>query len=120
LSLPAVPRVWYLAAMRALAVLLLALLAAGCGASDADCDKACRNYFQLHYWEEANAEIAGVPVAEREALRQRKLVELEERTNKGIVLCVKQCRTAATKEQVACMLDAKSKADVVACLPKED
>ena len=102
--------------MRALAALLLALLAAGCGANDGDCDKACRNYFQLHYWEEANAEIAVAPVAEREALRQQKLVQLEERTNKGIVLCVKQCRTAATKEQVACMLGAKTKAEAKTCL----
>jgi hypothetical protein len=117
LSLPAGPRVWYLAAMRALvASLLLALAAAGCGANDGDCDKACRNYFQLHYWEEANAEIAGVPVAEREALRQKKLVELEERTNKGIVLCMKQCRTAATKEQVACLIDATTKAAAKECL----
>ena len=112
---------WYLAAMRALvATLLLALAAAGCGANDGDCDKACRNYFALHYWEKANAEIAGAPLAEREALRQAKLVELEERTNKGIVLCMKQCRTAATKEQVACLIDAKTTADAVACLPTED
>src|SRR5688500_15810310 len=104
--------------MRALAVLLLLVLAA-CGANDGDCDKACRNYFQLHYWDEANAEIAGAPLAEREALRQQKLVDLEARTNEGIVLCVKQCRTAATKDQVKCLLDAKSSADAKTCIAVE-
>jgi hypothetical protein len=106
--------------MRALAACLFAMLVTvgvgACGAADADCDRACRNYFELHYWEEANAEIAVAPVEKREEMRKEKLVALEDRMSKGIMLCMKQCKTAATKEQVACLLDAKTTADAKKCL----
>jgi hypothetical protein len=108
--------------MRALASFLLAasaVLAAACSASDADCNKACRNYYQLHYWQAAEREIAAAPEAEREALRKQKHMDLEERTNKGIPLCMKQCTTAATKEQVACLIAATTPEEAKKCLPSE-
>jgi hypothetical protein len=105
-----------------LSLLLVASFVLGllvsCGANDADCDKACRNFFQLHYWQEAEREIAAAPEAEREALRKQKHIDLEERTNKGIQLCMKQCRTAATKEQVACLIAATTPEAAKKCLPE--
>jgi hypothetical protein len=66
----------------------------------------------------AEREIAAAPEAEREALRKQKHIDLEERTNKGIQLCMKQCRTAATKEQVACLIAATTPEAAKKCLPE--
>jgi len=102
--------------MRALLLFALSLTAwLGCG-NAADCDRGCRNYYQLHYWEEANAEIAKAPEAEREALRKQKLVDLEERTNAGIQLCIKQCTTAASKDEIKCMIAARTAPEAKKCI----
>jgi len=102
--------------MRALILVAFSMTAwLGCG-SAGECDKACRNYYTLHYWEAANAEIAKLPEAEREALRKQKLMELDERANKGITLCTKQCTTAASKDQIKCMIEARTAPDAKKCL----
>ena len=98
--------------------LLLALaLLAGCAdkAATQQCDLGCRNYFKLHYWQQAELEIAAAPEGERAALRAQKERELEPRMLKELDLCVTKCRSGATKKRVKCWIEAKTVAEAVAC-----
>jgi hypothetical protein len=90
---------------------------AGCAdkAATAQCDLGCRNYFKLHYWQEAEREIAGVPEAERAALRKKFEGDLEARMQKELELCVTKCKSGATKKRVQCWIDAKTAAEAMAC-----
>jgi len=99
--------------------LLLALTAAtaGCGASAAKCDKACRNYFTLEYWASADKEIEAAPPGERDKLRQQKMEELEGRMGKGLEMCRSQCVEAADNDLAECMIKAKTVAAIEACVP---
>jgi hypothetical protein len=102
---------------KVLFVLAVALGAAACGASGADCDKACRNYFTLHYWEDSDKDIARVPPGQRDALRKKKVEELDPRMQNELGMCVSQCREAADDKIAKCMIDSKSVKDVEACVP---
>jgi hypothetical protein len=103
-----------------LIVLACALGAAACGASGADCDKACRNYFTLHYWNDADKDIDKAPPAQRDAIRQKKAKELDPRMQQELGMCVSQCREAADDKLTKCMIDSKSVKDVEACVPPGD
>ena len=107
--------------MREIRLLLFALAAAlaggACGASGTDCDRACRNYFTLHYWEAADKEIEQAPPDQRDALRKKKVEELDPRMREELGMCVSQCREAADDKQANCMIQAKSVKDVEACVP---
>jgi len=95
----------------------LALGAGACGASGADCDKACRNYFTLHYWEESDKQLANTPPERRDALRQQMVEKLEPRMQTELGMCVSQCREASGDKEATCMIQAKTVKDVEACVP---
>ena len=98
-------------------VLLLAALGlAACDkASIEECDKGCRNYFELHYWEEASIQIARVPPEEREAFHQKKVAELEPRMMQNLDLCVQKCKSGADDERAKCWAAAKTTAEAKKC-----
>jgi hypothetical protein len=104
--------VWMLAG-----ALATALAVGGCGASGSDCDKACRNYFTLHYWAEADKEIDRADPAQRDALRKKKVEELDPRMQKELGMCVSQCREAADNKLASCMINAKTVKAVEDCVP---
>ena len=95
----------------------LVLTISACGASGDKCDKACRNYFTLHYWDEADKEIAKAPPDQRDALRRKKVEQLDPRMNQELGMCVSQCREAAGNDEAKCMIEAKTAKDVEACVP---
>jgi len=105
--------------MRALAALALSLVGlVGCQKSSyQECDVACRNYYYVHYWRDAELEIAKVPEAQRAELRKQKQIDYEPRMMKELNLCIVQCqKTPATPEQVKCMTEAKTAETAEACL----
>jgi hypothetical protein len=95
----------------------LGLAAGACGASGGDCDKACRNYFTLHYWDEADRAIAAAPPDKRDAVRQQKVEQLEPRMQGELGMCVSQCREASSDKEAKCMMEAKTVKDIEACVP---
>jgi hypothetical protein len=100
-------------------VALCFVFSTGCGACKGDpekCDRACRNYAQLVYWEQANAEIEKVPVAERDAARKQKMAEFAEKLEKGVDLCTSKCVSANNKEDMDCLIEAKTAAAAKACV----
>ena len=102
--------------MRTLFAAALVLALASCSkATVEECDKGCRNYFTLHYWESAEREIAAAPESEREELRAKKASELEPRLMKELDLCVQKCRSGADKTRVKCWINAKTSADARKC-----
>lgn len=88
-----------------------------CGASGADCDKACRNYFTVHYWDDADKELAKAAPDKRDALRKQKVDGLEERMQNGLGMCVSQCKEAADNTEANCMIAAKNVKEIEACVP---
>jgi hypothetical protein len=101
---------------RALLVLATLLPLAACSKPTVEtCDKGCRNYFTLHYWEEAEAEIARAPESERAALRAKKVSELEPRMTQGLELCVQKCRSGADQARAKCWMKAATTADAKQC-----
>ena len=97
-----------------------AVLLGACGASGNDCDKACRNYFTLHYWDTADREIDKAPPEQRDALRKKKVDELDPRMQGELGMCVSQCREASSNDEAKCMIGAKTVKDVEACVPPGD
>jgi hypothetical protein len=100
----------------ALLVGTLLLSTAACDKATVEsCDKGCRNYFTLHYWEEAEREIAAAPEAEREALRAKKVSDLEPRMMQNLDICVQRCRSGGEKSRVNCWIEAKTMAELKRC-----
>ena len=98
------------------ALLALTLLLAACNkASVQECDKGVRQYFKLVYWEEAEAQIAAVPEAERAALRLQKQEELEPRMMKNIDLAVNKCVSGAGAKRARCWTKATTVKEAKAC-----
>ena len=98
----------------------LASTLAACGASGDKCDKGCRNYFTLHFWEDADRQIEKAPPEQRDALRKKKAEELDPRMQGELGMCVSQCREAAGNDEANCMIAAKTVKDVEACVPPGD
>jgi hypothetical protein len=94
-------------------VLSLAALA-GCRGDAVKCEQGCRNYFTLHFWAEADKELARAPADQRDALRKQKVGELAKRIDDG-GMCVSQCQAANNKDDVECMIAAKTVEQVRAC-----
>jgi hypothetical protein len=103
--------------MRFAGLLVLGLVGIlGCShPSKQTCDKGCRNYFSIRYWQEAEKEIAAAPEADRERLRAEKTADLEDRLLQGLELCVSQCEKAAKPAEGKCMAEAKTVADLEKC-----
>jgi hypothetical protein len=96
------------------AVLLVATL--GCHKGNPEtCDKVCRNYAELVYWEKANAEIAAAPAEKRDELRQQKLAEFTKNLELGINTCTSKCISADNDDTNKCVLAAKTAQQARAC-----
>ena len=79
------------------------------------CERACRNFATLKFWERADGEIAALPQADRAAARAAKADELATKVAAGIDVCVSSCLSANNPEQTACWGDAKTVAQLSAC-----
>lgn len=104
--------------MRALLgmVLLLSVLGIGCDKDPEKCEKACRNYAELVFWEQADAEIAAAPVEKRDELRKEKLAKFTKDLENGINTCTSKCLSANDEKDINCMVAAKTSKQVKACL----
>jgi hypothetical protein len=101
--------------LRAVVIAVLGLLAACKGDHD-KCEKACRNYGTLLYWDIADKAIQAAPPAERDALRKRKLGEFSSLLENGVDTCINQCTSANNDKQNDCMTNAKTAAEAKLCV----
>lgn len=101
-----------------LAAALLASLAACDKANTEECDKGCRNYFALKYWEDQDKLIAAAPEDERAKMREEAELLEEKRLLQNLDLCVTKCKSGATSERANCWAKATSVAELEKC-PKE-
>ncbi|HET9623029.1 MAG TPA: hypothetical protein VFP84_16770 [Kofleriaceae bacterium] len=101
-------------------VLALAGLLSGCRGDPVQCDKGCRNYFTLNFWKQADAEIAKASPAERDALRQKKLADLNKGLENGVDMCVSQCVSVGNTADTECMVGAKTADQVRACVGADE
>lgn len=99
-----------------IAVFGAALLLSACKGDREKCEKACRNYGTLLYWDIADHEIQAAPEAERDALRKRKLGEFSSLLENGVDTCVNQCTSANNDKQTDCMREAKTAAQAKECV----
>lgn len=103
-----------------LALTLLAVTAltfgGACKGDAQKCETGCRNYATLVYWKLADAEVAAAPADRRDALRKRKLGELDEKLENGIDMCVSQCRSANNEADTECLIAAKTADQATGCL----
>ena len=93
----------------------------GCGACKGDpekCDKACRNYAELVFWDTANAEIEALPVAERDAARKQKMAEFANNLTKGVDFCTSKCVSANNTDDMECLMAAKTAKQAKDCVTK--
>lgn len=81
----------------------------------ASCEKACRNFARLKYWERADAEIAALPAADQAAARTAKTGDYAKQLDAGLPSCIESCVNANNGAQTACIAKATSVADLAAC-----
>lgn len=84
------------------------VFAAGCKGDREKCEKAARNFATLVFWKKADAEIAALPVAQREAERKARLAAFTAELESEIDFITEQCVNANNDTQVDCMLAAKT------------
>lgn len=104
--------------MRCALAVLFVLSITGCKGDPVKCEKACRNYAQLVYWEQTETEIAAAPAAERDELRKKKMAEFSANLAKGVDLCTSKCMSANHEEDIDCLINAKTAKEVKACTTK--
>ena len=68
------------------------------------------------YWEVVDKELAATPEDKREALRKKKLAEFSSQLENGVDMCVSQCSSANNDDQIDCMIEAKTAAEVQKCV----
>ena len=106
------------------AVVLLSLATAALFAcnrpSPEQCDKLCRRYNELHYWERFEKDAAGLAPSARDKLRAERQAEWDaiaaREFDPGRENCVKQCRRAAKRDDVTCVEEAQTAAAAKECL----
>jgi hypothetical protein len=101
-----------------LPVIFLAFAAvtfAACKGDPEKCDRACRNYAQLVFWDDANAKIAAAPADQRDALRRETTSKFAVDLEHGIDFCVSRCVSANYDKDVDCWLAAKTGTQAKAC-----
>ena len=91
------------------------LLVAGCKGDRVKCEKGLRNYAQLVFWAEADAQIAAAPEGAREELRKEKLAKFERDMENGLDSMVSRCVSANNDDQINCMINAKTATQAKAC-----
>ena len=90
-------------------------LALGCKGSPEKCEKACRNYAELVYWKQADAEINAAPVEQRDELRKKKMGEFSHNLSRGVDMCTSKCMSANNDEETNCLINAKTAEQAKAC-----
>ncbi len=100
---------------RALVIAVLGLVAA-CKGDHEKCEKACRNYGTLLYWDIADQAIQAAPAAERDVMRKRKLGEFSSILENGVDTCINQCTSANNTTQTDCMSNSKTAAEAKKCV----
>lgn len=95
--------------------LLAVVMALGCKGDPVKCEKACRNYAELIYWDKAEKAIAAVPPEQRDELRKQKMAEFSHNLSQGIDMCTSQCVSANNDKQTSCMSNAKTAKEADAC-----
>lgn len=83
----------------------------------AACERACRNYATLRFWQRADGELAALPEAARADARSRKTAELADKLAPGVADCASQCLAANNATQTACMGAATTVDALTACTP---
>jgi hypothetical protein len=101
-------------------LVVVGFLALGCKGNPEKCEKACRNYAELVYWKQADAEINAAPVAERDELRKKKMGEFANNLSRGVDMCTSKCMSANNDKITNCLLEAKTAEQAKACAPKLD
>ena len=94
---------------------------AGCRSCKGDpekCDQMCRHYAELVFWEEANAEIEKLPVEQRDAARKEKMAKFSRNLAAGVDMCTSKCVSANHKQDVDCVIAAKTATEAKACMKK--
>lgn len=86
-----------------------------------DCRRACWNYNEVMFWENVNVESKDLSPAQRATLRAHREVEYKESQEReeedpGLLNCVTNCQNEASNDQVMCMQQKKTSADLKACL----
>ena len=102
--------------MRIAFVLLAGLVLGGCKGDPQKCEEACRNYAQLVFWEEADAQIAAAPPEKRDEMRKQKLAEFTHNMELGLNTCTSKCLSANYDKDMKCMLAAKTAKQAKACV----
>ena len=98
-----------------LVTFLLVLAVAACQGDPQKCEQAVRNYATLIYWKQADKDIAAAPAEQRDQLRKDKLAEFQAQLDKGLQTLVSQCTSANNKDQINCMIEAKTAETAKAC-----
>jgi len=70
------------------------------------------------YWEEAEKEIAAVPAPERDELRKAKMAQFSANLSRGVDMCSSKCMSANHKEDIECLINAKTAKEARACTSK--
>src|SRR6267142_636322 len=105
---------WF--ATRLLGSAIVLLVTFGCHGDPVKCEKACRNYAQLVYWKQADAEIAAVPPAQRDELRKQKLAKFTADLEAGVQYCTSRCVSARDDKDADCLIEAKTAEQAVSCV----
>ncbi len=92
----------------ALPLLCALALLAGCRGDPQKCERAVRNYATLVFWQQADAAIAAVPPEQRAKIRNDKLAEFQSQLDRGLPMLVSQCTSANNKDQIECMIEART------------
>ena len=79
------------------------------------CDRACRNFATLKFWEHADLEISALPPADQAAAHAAKADELATKLGAGVDTCITACLGANNPEQTACWGTATTPAELAAC-----
>lgn len=79
------------------------------------CERACRNFATLKFWEHADVEISAKAEADRTAARAAMAEELAAKVAAGIDSCTTSCLASNNAKQAACWADATAVAQLAAC-----
>jgi len=79
------------------------------------CERACRAFATLTYWERAEPVIAALPPADQVTARSQKEAELASKLAGGVTPCVTECMSANNAAQTACLARAQTVEQLRAC-----
>jgi hypothetical protein len=79
------------------------------------CERACRQFATLKFWQHADDEIAALPPADQAAARAAKTDDFATKLAAGLETCVTSCLSANNPEQTACWGDATTVEQLARC-----